>query len=154
MPIRPARITEGAALTALSIRSKAHWGYDTAFMDQAAPHLAIPPDLLALGRVWVSTGKDDLPLGVIALGFPDATGLTDLTLLFVDPPAIGRGHGATLLRHALATARADGARRLQVLSDPHAIGFYLRLGAQQIGTAPSDAIPGRLLPLLEWTFPR
>lgn len=154
MPIRLARISEGAALTALSIRSKAHWGYDAAFMEQAAPHLAIPPDLLALGRVWVSTGRDDRPLGVMGLSLPDATGLTDLTLLFIDPPAIGQGHGAALLRQALSTARADGAQRLQVLSDPHALGFYLRHGATQIGTAPSDAIPGRLLPMLEWTLPR
>jgi GNAT superfamily N-acetyltransferase len=154
MPIRPARIIEGATLTSLSIRSKAHWGYDAAFMDQAAPHLVIPPDLLALGRVWVSTDRDDCPLGVAALGRPDATGLADLTLLFIDPPAIGQGHGAALLRHALNIARTDGAHRLQVLSDPHALGFYLHHGAQQIGTAPSDAIPGRLLPLLVWTLPR
>jgi len=154
MPIRPARSSEGAALTALSTRSKAYWGYDTAFMEQAAPHLAIPPDLLALGRVCVATDSDDRPLGVMALGLPDATGFADLTLLFIDPPAIGQGHGAALLRHALSTARAEGARRLQVLSDPHATGLYLRHGARQIGTAPSDAIPGRLLPLLDWPLRR
>lgn len=150
MPIRPARPDEAAALTALAIRSKAHWGYDAAFMALAAPHLAIPPDLLAASRVWVSNDGDDRPLGVMASGPPDATGLSDLTLLFVDPSAIGQGHGKALLRHALATAKAEGARRLHVLSDPNAAAFYRSQGAAQIGTAPSDAIPGRHLPVLEW----
>ena len=123
-------------------------------MALAAPHLAIPPDLLALGRVWAATGSDDRPLGVMAVALPDASGIADLTLLFIDPPAIGQGHGTALLRHALTTARTDGARRLQVLSDPHAAPFYKSQGAAQIGTAPSDAIPGRHLPLLEWTLRR
>lgn len=150
MPIRPARPDEAAALTALAIRSKAHWGYDATFMALAAPHLAIPPDLLAAGRVWVSHDGDPRPLGVMALSLPDATGLIDLAHLFVDPPAMGQGHGTVLLQHARLTARAEGAHRLRVLSDPHAAAFYQSQGAVQIGTAPSDAIPDRRLPLLEW----
>ena len=39
--------------------------------------------------------------------------------------------------------------RLTILADPHAAGFYERNGARQIGEAPSDAIPGRSLPLYE-----
>lgn len=150
MPIRPANMTEAADLTALSIRSKAHWGYDAAFMAQAAPHLAIPPDLLELGRVWVSTDSDDQPRGVMALSLPHTAGICDLTLLFVDPSAMGQGHGTALLHHALTTAQKERAHHLRVLSDPNARDFYLAHGASQIGTAPSDAIPGRSLPLLDW----
>ena len=39
--------------------------------------------------------------------------------------------------------------RLTILSDPYAAGFYERNGARLIGEAPSDAIPGRSLPLYE-----
>jgi hypothetical protein len=42
---------------------------------------------------------------------------------------------------------------LLILSDPFAEAFYARLGAVRIGEGPSDAIPGRLLPLLEYAIP-
>jgi hypothetical protein len=38
--------------------------------------------------------------------------------------------------------------RLLIQSDPFAEGFYLRLGADRIGEVPSQALPGRVLPLL------
>jgi len=34
-------------------------------------------------------------------------------------------------------------------ADPNAAAFYERAGAVRIGEAPSDAVPGRLLPLYE-----
>jgi hypothetical protein len=37
---------------------------------------------------------------------------------------------------------------LAILSDPNAAPFYERMGAVPAGDAPSDAIPGRRLPLL------
>lgn len=162
MPIRPAQPSEGPALTALSIRSKAHWGYDATFMAQAAPHLAIPADLLATGRVWVSTvvtpiptkdASPQTPAAVMALSAPDSQGTAELVLLFVDPPHMGKGHGKSLLHHALALARSEGARCLRVLSDPQAEAFYRARGAIRTAIAPSDAIPGRWLPVLEWRLP-
>ena len=50
------------------------------------------------------------------------------------------------LRHAIAEARRRGAGRLTILADPNAAE---RAGAVRIGEAPSDALPGRLLPLYE-----
>ena len=41
------------------------------------------------------------------------------------------------------------ARRLTILADPFAAAFYAHTGARRVGEAPSDAIPGRLLPLYE-----
>lgn len=130
-------------------------------MALATPHLAIPADLLAMGRVWVSTAappapatgaNPDNPAAVMALSPPDAAGMAELVLLFVDPPHMGQGHGKTLLHHALALARTEGARRLRVLSDPQAEPFYRAHGAIRTATAPSHAIPGRWLPVLEWSL--
>ena len=147
---RPARPDEADALTALCLRSKAYWGYSADFMVQAAPHLAIPPDLIAARRVFVTGPPLARPAAVMAVSPPDAGGCAELVLLFVDPPEIGKGYGSTLLAHALHVARRDGAAALRVLSDPNAAPFYRAKGAVQTGTAPSDAIPGRSLPRLEW----
>ena len=57
--------------------------------------------------------------------------------------------GSRLIAHAIDEARRRGANRLTILADPYAAGFYERCGARLIGEAPSDAIPGRSLPLYE-----
>ena len=67
----------------------------------------------------------------------------------VEPRHIRSGVGRALLAHAIAEARRRGAERLTILADPNAAGFYERNGAVRIGEAPSDAGPGRLLPLYE-----
>lgn len=103
---------------------------------------------IAAGHVLVATGANDLARGV-AVVRPSADG-ADLEALFVDPPAIGQGVGRALFHAAGARARRWGARRLTVLADPNAATFYERLGARWLRNAPSDAIPGRSLPLYEY----
>jgi GNAT superfamily N-acetyltransferase len=142
---------EDAALHALSVRSKAHWGYDAAFMAQAAPHLTLRPEWYAEGRVYVARLGDG-PAGVGVVLPPDADGTADLVHLFVDPHCMGRGVGRALVAQALSRAREDGARQMTVLSDPFARGFYERLGARFLREEPSDAIAGRLLPVLVWSM--
>ncbi len=53
-------------------------------------------------------------------------------------------------QYALEHARALGLQSFLIQSDPNAEGFYLHMGAQQVGTriAPET---GRALPLLEYT---
>jgi hypothetical protein len=45
-------------------------------------------------------------------------------------------------------AHSLGVRCVRIQADSFAEPFYLRQGAVRIGEAPSDAIPGRKLPLL------
>ncbi|MEE8545291.1 MAG: hypothetical protein V3T29_05715 [Alphaproteobacteria bacterium] len=51
--IRPARPGEAAALTDLALRSKAHWGYDAAFMAACRAELTVTPAQAASGLVQV-----------------------------------------------------------------------------------------------------
>lgn len=144
--IRTARADEADALTQLCLRSKAHWGYDAAFMAQAAPSLVVHVE--TIGRVRVAVDDADRPLGVVRLD-PVEANEADLGLLFVDPAAMGRGVGRALVERAISEARASGCRRLTILADPQAAPFYERLGARYLREAPSDAIPGRTLPFFE-----
>ena len=146
--VRPARVGEGQALTALCVRSKAHWGYDAVFMRLSAAALMVEESDVAAGRVLVATDAVNRPLGVATvLGAGDSV---DLDALFVDPPAIGSGAGRALFGAAVRLARSLGARRMTVLADPNAASFYRRMGARILRNAPSDAIPGRVLPLYEY----
>ena len=47
MIVRPARAGEAAALTALCVRSKAHWGYDATFMRLCQASLTVSDALLS-----------------------------------------------------------------------------------------------------------
>jgi len=147
--IRLARLEEASALSELCVRSKATWGYDEAFMALARAVLQVSPEQIATGDVWVATAADRTVAGIVALGPSEQPDTLDLDKLFVEPQWIRTGVGRALVAHAVDEARRRGARRLTVLADPNAAGFYERNGARRIGEAPSDAIPGRSVPLYE-----
>lgn len=146
--LRAARTDEAETLTALCVRSKRHWGYDEDFMARCAVSLRVPGQAIARGDVAVAVDADGQPLGTAQLSppFDDAI---ELDKLFVDPPAIGHGIGAALLRWAMDEVKNRGAKRLVILADPHAAPFYEKMGARFVRMAPSDAIPGRELPFYE-----
>lgn len=148
MHIRKAQTGESGSLTALSVRSKAHWGYDAAFMNKSAAALAVSEADIAAGHVLVALDAAGQAIGVAAVVPEGET--ADLDMMFVDPPAIGWGAGRALFASAVALARSLGAVRMTILADPNAAPFYERMGAHFLRNAPSDAIPGRTLPLYEY----
>jgi len=145
--IRKAEPGESESLTALCIRSKAHWGYDAAFMRMCAVTLAVSEADIALDRVLVAVDDQGRAIGMACV-LPEGQ-TADLDALFVDPSAIGRGAGRLLFEAAIERARTLGARRITILADPNAARFYERMGAHFVRNAPSDAIPGRTLPFYE-----
>jgi GNAT superfamily N-acetyltransferase len=149
--IRPARPEEHAALEELALRSKAHWGYDEAFMAtcRAERLLAVPAD----GETWVAEDEAG-PLGFYTLTVPSPAdreaGVIELYLFFLDPRAIGKGLGRGLFAHAAENARGQGFRLLNIESDPNAMGFYEAMGAEWVSEAASPAVPGRRVPVLHY----
>jgi GNAT superfamily N-acetyltransferase len=111
--------------------------------------LQVSPEQIAAGDVWVATAANGEVAGMVALGPSEQPNTLDLDKLFVEPQLIRTGVGRLLLTHAIDEARRRGANRLTILSDPYAAGFYERNGARWISEAPSDAIPGRSVPLYQ-----
>lgn len=151
--IRSARAEEADALTALCVRSKAYWGYDADFMRQAAAALSVTAAMIEEGRIVVAEERDGSLVGVAAIEKMEPEGEFDLSLLFVEPSAIGTGVGRTLFDAAVGLVASAGGTSLSILADPFAAAFYRRLGAIEIGEAPSASIAGRHLPLFEYTIP-
>jgi len=150
--IRSARAKEAAALTALCVRAKAHWGYDADFMRRSAIALGVVPSMIEGGYVLVAEDEHADLVGVAAIQKTAIEGKFDLARLFVEPSAMGTGVGRSLFEAVVKLVATEGGTCLEILSDPFAETFYRRLGAARIGEAPSDAIPGRLLPLLEFAI--
>jgi GNAT superfamily N-acetyltransferase len=142
--LRPARDAERDVLDEICFRSKAHWGYDAAFMEHVRAHIRVHPDAIRDGRVWVAVDSADQPMGVVEVDPIDA-GSADLTLLFVAPEHLRRGIGRALYEKARALAHQLGVRALLIDSDPQAATFYATMGAARIGAEPTGH-QGRLLP--------
>ena len=146
--VRPARAGEAATLTALCVRSKAHWGYDAEFMRLSRDAITVAEKDISAGRVLVAVDAANRTIGLVRVE-PDGE-MAELGLMFVDPPAMGGGAGRMLFEAATRLARSLGAHRMIILADPNAAPFYERMGARFVRNAPSDAIPGRTLPFYEY----
>jgi GNAT superfamily N-acetyltransferase len=143
--VRPALPAEHAALSELARAAKAHWGYPEAWLELWRDDLAFTPERIARGGV-VCAERGGALLGCAAVATSGSGG--ELDALWVHPAAIGTGIGRLLLAEVTALARARGATRLRIESDPNAEAFYLRMGARRVGETPS--VPaGRRLPVLE-----
>ncbi|NCP64872.1 MAG: GNAT family N-acetyltransferase [Paraglaciecola sp.] len=146
--IREARCADAEELTDVAVAAKAFWGYDQAFMLACQAELQVTANDIAQADKLVFVAEVQ---GQIA-GFYALTKLSvdsaELHALFIKPRFMRKGIGAALLKHAKATAKAQGLPSLHIQSDPNAEAFYLAMGAKRIGTLPSSSIPGRSLPLL------
>jgi GNAT superfamily N-acetyltransferase len=141
--IRRARPDEANALTALAKRAKAHWGYDAKFMDRVSDAMTLSPADIAAHEVFVLQDPSGAILGFHRVIPSDPAELEDM---WVEPSAMGNGHGRRLFQHGTAVARSLGAAALELDADPNAVGFYERMGMERIGETPSTLIPGRSLP--------
>ena len=122
MRIRRANPGEAEALTALVMRSKAHWGYSQQQLDGWRSALTISAETIARDPVYCAEADGRLA-GVMRLKQLDATEAL-LDDLFVDPAFIGAGVGAALWRQAVTVAREYGATAMVLDADRHAIPFY------------------------------
>ncbi|HEY0378304.1 MAG TPA: GNAT family N-acetyltransferase [Pyrinomonadaceae bacterium] len=145
--IRPARAGEAGLLGDLALRSKAHWGYDAHFLEACRAELTISEGYIRRAPVFV------LEEGGRVVGFyglREQGAELELLYLFVEPSAIGGGHGRKLWEHAVWTTARLGFQTLTIESDPYAEAFYLAMGARRVGEVPSSSLPGRVLPLLHF----
>lgn len=145
MRLRKPDLHELGALSELIMRSKAVHGYDAAFMEACREELTLTPAKIARGPIIVAEFEGALA-GVAQIIAYD--GEWHLELLFIDPEHMGRGIGRRLMAWAAEEATRLGAKELRIEADPDAAPFYLKMGTIQRGEAPSQSVPGRMLPLL------
>jgi GNAT superfamily N-acetyltransferase len=141
--IRDATVADLPAISWLAYASKAHWGYDEAFMAACVHELTVLPAHLDTHVVRVAERGGELA-GFHGIARADG----DLTWLFVAPDAMGHGIGRALFADACAVAARAGHGELQIEADPNARAFYERCGATYVRDVPSGSIPGRALPFL------
>lgn len=124
--IRHALPAETGALEDLQRRSSMIWAEYRDDLRRHPDAVEVPTEAVLEGRVRVAVG-DGRVLGFCTV-VPLAEGIGDLDALFVEPESMGRGVGRRLLDDAVAIARGQGVRRLEVTANPRAVGFYEKVG--------------------------
>ena len=142
--LRVARPTEAQRLTTITHAAKRHWGYPEELISLWQADLTVSPQFIVDYLVFCAV-RDSEIFGFYALSHQGEA--FELEHLWVDPQHMGTGVGALLFEHAVFTVRSMGGSVLNIASDPHAEGFYLRMGASCVGELPSRP-EGRSLPLL------
>jgi predicted N-acetyltransferase YhbS len=147
--IRAGMPQDAPELSNLAARAKARWGYPPDWLHAWRDELTITPAYLSQNQVLVAQAGGEV-IGTCAL--EDHGSSWALEHVWVEPAKHGAGVGRALVQRALAEARARRPGVVTVKSDPNAVGFYLRLGARQIGVAPAPmpSAPDRVLTLLEF----
>jgi GNAT superfamily N-acetyltransferase len=145
LTFRRARPEDSDGLTELTIASKAHWGYDEAFMERARPDLVVTSEYLDANECWVADDDGQMIGWFSLVEIPEALLLDNFFLL---PAHIGSGIGRRMWQQALDRAVARGAQRLTLEADPNAAGFYERMGAHRSASVTASST-GRELPVYE-----
>lgn len=147
--IRRAHPDEAEGLSALAIRSKAHWNYDPTFLEACRKELTLSADFIKTYSVYVVEEAGRVA-GFYSVHVCAESSGGVLDFLYVEPESIGMGYGKGLWDHAVATARELGLSSFTLDADPNAEPFYRAMGAERIGEHESPARPGRMLPVMRY----
>ncbi len=148
--IRKALPHENEQLSALAIRSKAHWGYSEEFLRDCIDELSYTSEQILNSDNWfyVVCLQDQLQAFYQLVKIKED--VLELEALFVDPAFVGQGLGKVLFEHAVQLATRMGYSKIDIQSDPNATEFYFKMGCVQVGELESQSIPGRFLPLMSF----
>lgn len=142
--VNPAQANE---LSKIAFAAKAHWGYPQRWMDMWIPQLTFNPGYFEQYESWAAFDEEQ---PVAFYTWEERRGNAWLENLWVLPDYMGQGVGKTLFLHAVHQSRQRGYKRLQLEADPHAVGFYEKMGMHKISER-SYEIDGqlRILPTMD-----
>jgi ribosomal protein S18 acetylase RimI-like enzyme len=159
--IRSAKPEEAPLLIEITMRAKTRWGYDEGYLARFREQLGVTPQYIASSPVYVALERHLAAADNIAgerivgyYGLLERAGQMSLEHVYIDPDFWGKGYGAALFKHAIHTAQTLGMTSILIETDPNAIGFFQRMGAEVVGERPSLLREGEKLPLLQYTLPQ
>jgi ribosomal protein S18 acetylase RimI-like enzyme len=148
--IRRALPDDAEVLTEIAIAAKGHWGYPERWMQVWTPELTFRSEYFEKNESWTASIENQT-IGFCTLLEKD--GNAWLENLWVIPSQMGHGVGNALFKHMIDLSKKRGYHILRLESDPNAVGFYIKMGAHQIGERHSE-VEGqpRILPIMELTL--
>lgn len=131
MKIVQASVKDKKTLDEIAVESKFKWGYPKEYLKFWEDLLYVQLELLECGRVYKAIDTD-----FEIMGFFGIEGVSpELTLqgFWVRPSHMGKGVGKRLYSYMIKIAKSLNGKVLTWESDPNALGFYSKMGAQKKG---------------------
>jgi GNAT superfamily N-acetyltransferase len=141
--IRRTRSEESGYLTGLTIRSKAHWGYEAALMEALRDELEFQPSKFQPDSHVYILEENGERLGFCSL-IPIDPETIELHDLFLDPGHIGKGYGRQLWSYAVNLARDLGYFKLILTAATLMPSHFTRA---RVPSALVKRLPQRPLPV-------
>lgn len=146
MHIEKANVKDSSALTDLTLRSKAFWGYSDQQMEEWTGDLEVSKNYIETNWVYLIKIKNK------SVGYYSFQRISrskvKLDNLFIDPSRIGTGLGKLLMDDFLQRVKRLNFEIITLDADPHAEAFYSKFGFKTIDQLPSS-VSGRTLPVME-----
>jgi GNAT superfamily N-acetyltransferase len=142
--IRPPDPQEGERLREIAIAAKSHWGYDLDRVRQWVADGDFSAEGLRAKEFYVADAEGRAVGWASLITDDDVCVLDDL---WIEPEWMGQGIGSQLFHHAADRARELGATRMEWEAEPHAVGFYERMGARYVRDGEVSAW-GRVLAVM------
>ncbi len=147
--IRRAKSEEAAVLTDIAVRSEAYWGYEPEFMESFRRAYKLTESFINKNPVYVIEEQGRI-LGFYGI-VPEKV-VAELEYFYVGPECIGKGLGKLLWTHLVGYCKENGIAGISLVTSPQAVGFYTKLGAEQVGEIESLVRKGRMVPKLVCDF--
>jgi len=133
-------------LTALTLRSKAYWGYSEEQIESWRKILTITKDYIKKNSIFI--GKANGKIAGYYSWIKTSNEAVELDNMFLEPENIGSGNGRLLMEDFLSRMKAAGIQKVLLYADPNAETFYRKFGFLEIGRSESN-IKGRHLPIMQ-----
>jgi maltose O-acetyltransferase len=152
--IRIALPGEAGILTEIAFAAKRTWQYPESYFEIWKDELTITKDYINSNIVFVAESDSQVvgfySIVVIQNDFVSGNVMVKkgfwLEHLFIKPSFQKKGIGRMLLEHALNYCEENWIDDLKIFVDPHATGFYDKMGAKFLENS-SSSIEGRKIPV-------
>ncbi len=146
MIFRQAEENEIVSLNKLAFEAQAHWGFDEKYMASFAEVFVMGENYLDNHTVLVAVRAGEVA-GFFSI---EENGVNELDFFYVRRDMIGRGVGKKMWYHMLNLCRQKGIKELNWVTSPCAKPFYIKLGAEQVGTTRSVVDNNLVIPRLRY----
>jgi len=147
--IKLAEQQDHAELTRIAFASKRYWGYPEEWIVGWTDDLTISPSYISDNYIFKIIELISKRIcGFCAIEHHRYEMELEVAHLWIDPPHIGKSLGTNVFEFAIGNLDSLPFKKIVVIADPNAQGFYEKLGfinTGEVESTPSD----RLLPVME-----